>query len=509
MESALMPQHICGRMTMEKLRKTIRGVPTFYGIYEDLKPEVMTYGGRSWNQDTTEQYDQIVKDYILPYLDDSNRKHIGEICRDDYKKAIRRLIKRGKKGPGEPYEPWEKTGVPEKADYLMRAVVWTAWKHELCENWFDEDAQSTDSGARRKLAKEWVRIKKCLSIKQELSVVDYLMAIIYISGTAIGLLLQFALGLRNNEACGLNFGYIREYENYPGHYYLIIPQSTDLGASTVKILGKTKNSGRRIPLPKSLVTILFKLQSLRVAEANRLGYQGLAEDLPIVCKLGRPWERCGSGDLSNAARTMFNRIGMRNDELVALNQELLEDAQAAREELDEDEFREIESDPTAYLLRRNFATHLAKLRLKDVEIWYVIGHKIEDAYVQRRAFNDEKLLFALKLKLDERPVLNPIMLEKHVGLKPGESIQMDTSKRIKMEIPVEQVSKASIHVTAHEPGDHIHMKVTPKLTKGSAVCDYTSHAVPLPAEPDRTIDGTRAYLEAYHKAGAKETTDNS
>ena len=496
-------------MIMNKVRKYVRGIPTFYGIYENFKAEVMTYGGRSWNENTTEQYDKIVLNHIIPYLDDHNTKNIGELSKENYDEVLRKLNNQGKNGPGEPFEAWDANGVPEKVDYLMRAVVWAAANHKICNDCFDPRTHTCGGGGRPQNGREQARIKKCFSIMQELLIVKFLMKILNKIGTAVGLLLQLALGLRNNEACGLNFGYIQEYKKHQGHFYIIVPQTTDLGKRTVKILGKTENSGRKIPLPKPLVIILFNLLDERVKEANLKGYTGLVEDLPIVCKDGKPWERCSSSDLSKAAREMFIQIGMREDDIIALNQELLEEAQAAREELEEDEFREIESDPTAYLLRRNFATHLAKLRLEDYEVCYVIGHKIEDEGVQRRAFNDEKILFALKHKLDERPVLNPIILEQSVKLAASESEHLEGSKKFRIEIPTGSLREAEIDVIANEPGDEINVKVTCQLAKGTVNVKFKSHATPLPEKPNRTIDGTRAYIEAYQKSGTSVINEYS
>ena len=491
---------------MAKPIESIRGIPTFFGVYTSRKDEVMTYAGRSWNENTEAQYNQTVQDHILPYLD-NDHKHIGELTKEDYDKAMKKLLKAGKNGPGNPFEPWDPNGVPQKVEYLFRAVVWTASMHDLCEDCFDEKNKRGSVDQKKKSNQGGVRVPKHLSILQEKLVVKYITNLIFTLGTVAGLLLQFALGLRNNEACGVNFGYIRQFENHPGHYYLIVPQTTDLGANTVKILGKTKNSGRKVPLPKPLAKLLLKLFELRSDVARTKGYEKELEDLPIACKGNKPWIRCSSDDLSYAAKDMFIKIGMRKDEIIALNYELLEEAQAAREELDEDEFKEIERHPTAYLLRRNFATHLARLMLTDREIWYVIGHKIEDPYVQRKTFNDEKLLFALKRKLDERPILNEIDFEQHYVLAPGSVVELDGSKRILIRIPVEKTSNVEISVTANEPGDNIKVRVITELDKGEIQTHFKSHPVPMPKEPSRVIDGTRVYQEAYLKAGGMNLMD--
>lgn len=483
-------------MTQGKPHKIAHAIPTFYGVYENFKEEVMTYGGRSWGSETIKQYDATVLNHIIPYLKDHDRRHIGQISRQDYEDARSQLKKKGKNAPGEPFEAWDENGIPEKVDYLMRAVVFTAHKHFLCENVFGDRIAGHTGGGTRKTGIQYVRTKKSLSVKQEIALMKYLKAQLALKNPAAGLLLMYALGLRNNEATGVNFGYIREFTEYPGHYYLIVPQSTDLGANTLKILGKTANSGRKIPLPGLLVELLLDLWEMRVRQARARGFDDRVEDLPIACNK-MPWERCSADDLSSAAREMFLSIGMREGQIIELNQELLEDAQASRDEMEEDEFREIESDPTAYLLRRNFASHMAVLGLRDVEIWYVIGHKIEDEYVQRRAFNDEKLLFALKRKMDERPILNEVMVEQAVLLVPGKTVRLDSSKKVIIGIPVEQIARIQIGAEAREPGDEIKVCIRSENCEGAIHSTYSAYGKMVHEKPERTIDGTRFYQRAF------------
>ena len=483
-------------------RKNAHGIPTFYGVYENFKDEVMTYGGRSWGSETIRQYDATVLNHIIPYIKAHDLRHIGLLTRQDYDDALSQLKKKGKSGPGEPFEAWDENGIPEKVDYLMRAVVFTAHNHFLCKNVFEDRIIERTGGGTRKTEIQHVKTKKSLSVKQEIVVAKYLKAQLYVKNPTAGLLLMYALGLRNNEATGVNFGYIREFTEYPGHYYLIVPQSTELGTNTLKILGKTANSGRKIPLPGLLAELLFDLHEERIRQAHDHGFDGRTEDLPIACNK-TPWERCSADALSNAAREMFLSIGMREDQLVELKQELLEDAQAAADEMEEDEFREIESDPTAYLLRRNFATHMAVLGLRDVEIWYVIGHKIEDEYVQRRAFNDEKLLFALKRKMDERPILNDVMAEQSVQLVPGKTVLLDSSKKLVVEIPVEQIAAIQIDAEAREPGDEIKVCIRSANWEGAIHSTFSACGKKMHEKTERTVDGTRFYQRAFTDAMKK------
>ncbi len=485
-----------------KPKMLVRGLPTFYGVYETYKSEIMTYGGRDWNSGTTEQYDGYVEKYIVPYLRDHDNKHIGMFTKSDFDVVITKLVNAGKNGPGKVFAPWDPNGVPKKVEYLIRATMHTAAEHMLCEDAFGERLviRKGGGGGGGRTGDQQARTKKSFTVRQELLVYEYLLRSVFRNGPNAGLLLMYAIGLRNNEAAGANFGYIQEFMEHPGHYYLTVPQTTNYGTNTVKLVGKTKNSVRKVPLPKQIVNLLFNLRAFRMQEAAHRGYTGQVKDFPIACKNNKPWVRCSADDLTMSAKEMFLSIGMRHEDIVRLNHELIEDVQAAKDEMEEDEFREIESDPTAYLLRRNFATHIAALGLRDVEIWYVIGHKIEDEYVTRRAFGDEKLLFAIKRKMDERPVLNQIVMEQNLILDPGESISLNGSKKIILDIAMDQVQKLKIDVTAKEPGDEITLRILPKLGNGTVSAECYAYSVDESSGVNRTIDGTRVYHEKFRKA---------
>ena len=481
----------------------VRGVRTFGGTYEKYKNEIQKYGGKSWNEDTVEQYDRIVANHIIPYLENHNNRPISDYTKKDYENALNRFIKRGQGKPGEPFEPWEESTI-QKIAYLMRAVVWAASNHNLCVNVFEqtEEAQA-DSVVAKRSDSTASRIPKSLTALQEMRVFTYLMENRHKIGSVAGLLMMFVAGLRNNEACGINFGYIDEFTEYPGHYYLIIPQTTDLGKNSVDIRGKTNNCHRRIPISTFIAKVMFSLMELRYHQAKKKGYTGEALDLPVACRKGMPNVRCDSEDLSYAAKEMFVKIGMREDEIVELNEDLLRSAQIADDEL-EDDFKEIEKDPTAYLLRRNFATHLKELGLHSHEIQYVIGHKIEELWIKRRDFTDESLLYPIAEKLAERPILNLIEEEKVVAPTLKKTVTLSSSKKIRICIPVERFKDVEIKMTAREPGDEIKITVRRELDRGEVACDCRVFSTPWKGKNKETIDVLRKYHKKYMDAGANE-----
>jgi hypothetical protein len=77
-------------------------------------------------------------------------------------------------------------------------------------------------------------------------------------GAAVGLLLMFGLGLRNAEACGLNYGDIKPLRGYNNCYVAWIYKSTKIGTNELQSGGKTINTGRIIPVPKKIYDFIYR-----------------------------------------------------------------------------------------------------------------------------------------------------------------------------------------------------------------------------------------------------------
>lgn len=68
------------------------------------------------------------------------------------------------------------------------------------------------------------------------------------------------------------------------------------------------------------------------------------------------------------------------------------------------EYDAYEKDPTTYLLRRNFATHLYTLGFPIEWSQYYMGHLIENDILKRSDFNDEGFLYQMALLLEKHPL---------------------------------------------------------------------------------------------------------
>lgn len=199
------------------------------------------------------------------------------------------------------------------------------------------------------------------------------------TGEEIGLALMFFLGLRNNEACGLDYSAIKPV-GQQGRKCAYIYQSTSVGGNKLKPGGKTANAIRMVPCPFFLVDFLEKrLEFIKtsVGQLDLSEENGSVRGLPIVCKKDLA-TRCGTTDLTKAGRRFFREMKIGT---MAMYEQIRVDA---LEQISQGSYL-IEKDPTPYLFRRNYATHLYCLGFPEAEIQYLIGHEIED-YQRYRNF---------------------------------------------------------------------------------------------------------------------------
>ena len=222
------------------------------------------------------------------------------------------------------------------------------------------------------------------------------------NGKRIALLLMFVLGLRDGEACGLDFGDIYEIPYYKGCYVAVIKQSTIPDSNKLQSSGKTWNTGRRIPIPKKVADFLLERRSIieRIIKDNNLELNinrlPVAADCDLYRDLPDIGKRLKADDVTEEARSVFKQTGIESEVLASLEIEMEEES--ARLEISE-------SNVTAYLLRRNFATHLKILGVDYPDIQYLLGHCIEDPYINRPDYTDGKL-YQLSKHMAYRPLVN-------------------------------------------------------------------------------------------------------
>ena len=464
--------------------REINGCLTFCGVYEAYYKDL----AKDWKAESTrDKYDNYYNETILPNLPDHDNKKISDYTRDDYELAIQSIIDKGQQRNSNEYIPYADSTI-QRYRYLIGIVVDVAANNGLCDNvlWgscfnLKEDPSSDD------LEKERVKLKKSLTPEEDLDVATHLLSDPMQRGENMGLLLMYALGLRNNEACGVDFGDIKPLTIAPHVKCLWVYKSTTIGSNIVKTSGKTGNADRVIPIPDYLESFINERrdQLLKIITFPCGNYNSI-DELPIAC-LGNDYLiRAGAHNLTSAGREMFRIIRMDSDKLAFIDYTL-------RDKTLVSELKE--SDPTAYLLRRNFATHLSILGFAESDIEYIIGHDIVDPYETRNEYVNEDRLLEIKKKIDHRPILTPIKKQQctldEKLLPQGNAVSLDNygPQNYRFLLP-----KGSLlmHIKSKEPIDDLKLRLHSSNQISRRVFKFS-----FPDTQDRTLDILKQYHEVY------------
>lgn len=372
----------------------IGGKITFAGV---LFPNFRTIFPPSSHREST--YKKYAREYINHILPHIGNKPIEECTEDEFISVLQKI---------ESIRSYKATTV-DHFRFLMSAVVEFAVKAGECGNVLYGSKFHTGKGVTQaKILKNEVKQnRKSLTPEEEVAFLNkVLLPPDKTTGTNVGLLLMCAGGLRNQEACGPNFESIRPREHSRNTYDLWIYESTIGTTSDLQASGKTKNMARKIPLSPALAKYLLALKAYRQQQINNreivLEKGESLETLPIVW-MGNDFKKhCTSRALTVAGKKLLSEINFAEDRLLSLQEELEEELSESEVSVDSDEWISLK-DPTAYLLRRNFGTHLSILGCSDEEIAYLMGHKIETEGFKRNMFSNEDQLAVISSKLNMRP----------------------------------------------------------------------------------------------------------
>ena len=453
---------------------------TFCGALEDLYHGI----ARHWNDATRKKYDRDYNNVILPHIENHNSRIISSYAIKDCEIILHRIQEDGYDSKG------MKTEYSESAmnhfKYLIYLVFYYASLAGYCHDFlwgtkFEINVEREALAVRSKTL-----IKKSLSIEQEKKLVSIIMESPKENGRLIALLLMFVLGLRDGEACGLDFGDIYELPYYKGCYVAVIKQSTIPDTNKLQSSGKTWNTGRRIPIPKKIVDFLLERKAIveRIVKDNALEMDinrlPVAADCDLYHDLPDIGKRLKADDVTEEARSVFKQAGIESEVLASLEIEMEEES--ARLEISE-------SNVTAYLLRCNFATHLKILGLDYPDIQYLLGHCIDDPYINRPDYTDGKL-YQLGKHMAYRPLVN-YNADDHVKLPGFCEEQFSGRKTISIDSNTECVS---VRIHALEKNDVLKIKVNPDNLEGIA---YTIRNGYKSYEPRRTINILQKYIDDY------------
>lgn len=426
---------------------------------------------KNWNIDTRKKHEREYNNIILPALKNHNDKSIREYTKDDYEEAIEAIKEKGYKQDGI-RKQYSDSSI-NNFQNLIYYVVFQSAVYGLCDNVLWGTKFVLDVPDEEEEIEERVALKKSLSIEQERCLAQEVMTDADEDGAMVALLLMWGLGLRNAEACGLNYGDIKPIEGHSECYAAWVYKTTKIRSNELQSGGKTYNTGRIVPVPDRIIKFLNARKTLLqkvIQEQKKVDFN--IDELPICCngcidiETDRYTERCKADQVSIAAHDIFKRAGITSKQLAFLDAELSEGNTSSLLK---------EKEPTAYLLRRNYATQMCILGLTNSEMQYLIGHDVEDAYESRNEFVDSERIYAMYLKLQQRELLNE---------KKGDFN--------KAEICIHSVETVKLHISAKEPAEKIKISIagSGELASVTTFCLEETQAF----AGNRTIN----ILECYH-----------
>ena len=372
---------------------------TMYGVLVQHFDEIFI--GR--NEDTQEQYCSFYAKKLLPKLQNYPIRELRVEKLDEVIRDVGRGLEDSTVGKYR-FLLWDV--IEKAANYGYCENILLGTKYTLTENQLQEYKELRQNGK--------YKLPKSFTPEQEAAIKEDIMTDPGQSGQKMGIVLLFGTGIRLNEACGVLFGSIKKLFQNRNRRFLFVVESTSGNTNEVKAGSKTANGGRKIPTMDEVEHFIWK----RREYLKTKGFTDQEIDkFPVACDGDDYSKHCSSRQLSAAANELFERIGMKAKDIAFLDLALSEDKTA--EKL-------YEKNPTAYLFRRNFATHLFVVGLSMEEIQYVMGHDIEQIYETRAQFGSKESLLAIAEKMARRPLVNEIRpAEQSIELQNGCSTTID------------------------------------------------------------------------------------
>ena len=393
---------------------------TFCGVLNEFFDDIAR--NNYWRKPSTQkQYLSYYNRKILPNIKSHDTKPIREYSKEDFKETIESIRNNGKNRMGEPFKAYDESTL-EKMKHLIYAVVVYASEIGLCPNVlrgtsFVTKYQSDSDYCMKK--KELFAVKKSFNYNEEKKIAKLLFEDPQCTGEKIGLLLMYCFGLRNAESCAVKFGDFHIINTKTGDMNLYIYESVIIDSNELKAGGKTKNMARILPVPTRMADFFYKRKEYVKSIVDK---SENIDSLPFVCAGRNFHKRSKADDLTAEAHVLFKKIGIHEEVLRCIDNDM-----------ENSDVKVVlnEKSPTAYLFRRNFATHLHILGLDDAEIRYVIGHSIEDVYETRNGFANKDKLMIIREKMKFRPLVNyepescPL-----ITVKNNDLVKFDSSFRI-------------------------------------------------------------------------------
>lgn len=356
--------------------------------------------------------------------------------------------------------------------------------------------------------KEKKTLPKSLTPLQMCAISESIYGTAFVSGRRAGLMSMLESGVRPKEAAGTSFGDVREMTWLNGCSTIAIHSSTIAQGNKRNNRPKTINGYRTVVIGPRATDVIRKLaedvqKHISAGEITADTPDGLTtlDVLPIAGNKDDPSIPCSSPDLTKEFRHLLRDVGYDK-----------EDYQAAQRIAESDEFRKaerkatpselgfaIEKDPTAYILRRQYCTDLHIVGCCQEEIQYAMGHRIDNAAIDRRDFRNEDKITSLAEKVVKRPFVNRDVLNRKETTMSGNYYHNKDFHSETIRIPCRK-GKIMIRIRSHEPLTASSISIDlPKSMKAECCYYQTKNLAPQRKEVNVLNDYYETYRKVYEE----------
>ena len=334
------------------------------------------YVTQGWNLKTDETIPAYINIYInaiLPEIDPN--KALESYTIEDFDSIMESIRSR--------YQHVEEETI-ERFRYLLERVYIVGVNNNLFEDTMglcDSPVEENLSDLTEEKARILLR-PKSLSVAHELNILRRFKAsdICTMEGEELVAFLQFFTGLRNEEATGVNFGDFRKL-SLSGRTVLYVYKTSRGSKGRLSLKMKTSNARRVIPI--------FRFLAERL-EIRRKHIEGLfpEEDVShfrIGCRGTDYYKPMNPRKLTDSGRELILATAPESENEKSYFVQMLARLRVEGVPVEE-------KSPTAYLFRRNYATHMHNLGLDQSSMEATIGHELLDPNDSRHHFSNEDAL---------------------------------------------------------------------------------------------------------------------
>lgn len=405
---------------------------------------------------------------------------------------------RGKDVTGEDYED----STLEQYEHVARVVLEVAEAHYLRKRPSENEGASS-SRIHFTHAGDPV-VRRFLHPEEELALLKQVIPQLGSSGPARLILVMIACGFRENECCGFNWSMLRK-DPVTGICTIRMPQSTNVEKNTTKLGGKTANAPRQIVVPDLVYELLMKAKNLLLSKWVAADNQPEQfENIPLGGTEKDHTKRCKTKDLTDFANELFCKIGMRDDDLATLADDLMTeylDRKASGLYADIEEYRSC----TCYMIRRANATGLPILGHNPIERQYSLGHETPPG-VDRRIFTSSIMNKRMHSLISQKPLVNILPVNQHV-LEANQVKDLRGNAETLIVSP--GASCIALDLSTDEPGDILEIDIMQEENTQQELSMSYRFSFSDPVAEDDTYPEDINVLHFYHQLYKDQIADFS